>query len=109
MELQALLLSGKYQWDGKPPASEQDIAALIAASPAPLPADYIDLLRLSDGGTARLSGYPTYVRVWSARTAVADNRDYEVQERLPGFIGFGDNGGPDMVGFDTRGGEPYPV
>jgi hypothetical protein len=109
MELRALLLGGGHQWDGNPPASDGDIAALVAASAAPLPTAYLALLRLSDGGTAMLGGYPSYVRVWPARTAVEYNRDYEVQQWLPGFVGFGDNGGPDMVGFDTRNGQPYPV
>jgi hypothetical protein len=37
--------------------------------------------------------YPSYVRVWPAQTAIEYNRDYAVQ---------------DVVGFDTRQGEPYP-
>lgn len=109
MELRILILGGGHQWDGNPPASELDIDALMASSPAPLPAEYLTLLRLSDGGHASLSGYPGYVRVWSAKAAVEYNRGYEVRQWLPGLVGFGDNGGPDMVGFDTRRGEPYPV
>jgi hypothetical protein len=109
VELRALILGGGHQWDGNPPASEADIAALVAGSPVPLPAEYLALLRLSNGGTATLAGYPSYVRVWPARTAVEYNDGYEVQRWLPGFVGLGDNGGPDMVGFDTRAGEPYPV
>jgi hypothetical protein len=109
LDLETLLLAGGHRWDGNPPAAEQDLAALIAASPVPLPSEYLALLRLSDGGSASLAGYPSYVRVWPAQTAIEYNRDYEVQHWLPGFVGFGDNGGPDMVGFDTRQGEPYPV
>ena len=109
VDLRTLLLGGGHRWDAKPPVTEADLAALIAATSVPLPAAYLSLLRLSDGGTASLSGYPSYVRVWPARGAIEDNRDYEVQRWLPGFVGFGDNGGPDIVGFDTRRGEPYPV
>jgi SMI1/KNR4 family protein SUKH-1 len=109
MDLRTLLLGGGHQWDGNPPAAEDDIEALVSSSPAPLPSEYVALLRLSDGGQAQLSGYPSYVRIWSARTAIEYNRDYEVQQWLPGFVGFGDNGGPDMVGFDTRFGQPYRV
>jgi hypothetical protein len=109
VDLQTLLLSGRYHWDANPPATEEDLAALIAATPVPLPAEYLALLRLSNGGQATMLGYPSYVRIWSARTAIEFNRDYQVQKWLPGFVGFGDNGGPDMVGFDTRSGEPYPV
>ena len=109
MELRTLLLGGGHQWDGNPPATEEDVAALVAASPVPLPAAYLALLRLSDGGSASLSNYPGDVRIWSARTAVDYNDGYEVQRWHPGFIAFGDNEGPDMVGFDIRKGEPYPV
>ena len=109
MELSELLLSKCYQWDSRPAASEADIAALIEASRVPLPGDYLALLRLSNGGSAQISGYPNYVRIWPAKLAIENNKGYQVQKWLPGFIAFGDNGGPDMVGFDTRNGEPYPV
>lgn len=109
LELRSLLLGGGHQWDANAPATEDAIAALVSASPVPLPSEYLALLRLSDGGAASLSGYPGYVRIWAARTAVEHNRDYEVERWLPGFVGFGDNGGPDMVGFDTRSGKPYRV
>jgi hypothetical protein len=109
VDLRSLLLGGDYQWEGNPPATPEDIAALEAAFPVPLPADYLALLRLSDGGEAGLSGYPTYVRLWPALKVIDHNEGYQVSHWLPGFIGFGDNGGPDMVGFDTRHGEPYPV
>jgi hypothetical protein len=109
MDLRTLLLGGGHQWDGNPPAAEEDIAALVAFTPVALPPQYIALLRLSDGGYAQLSGYPGYARIWAARTALDYNRDYEVQRWLPGFVGFGDNGGPDMIGFDTRAGQPYRV
>jgi hypothetical protein len=102
-------MDGGHQWQGNLPASKEDIAVLLAASPAQLPAEYLELLRLNDGGHASMSGYPGYVRIWPARTAVEYSQDYEVQRWLPGFIAFGDNGGPDMVGFDTRKGEPYTV
>jgi hypothetical protein len=74
-----------------------------------LPASYLDFLRLSDGGHADMSGYPSYVRIWSARTVIQYNEGYEVKEFLPDFLGIGDNGGPDMLGFDLRAGQPYPM
>ena len=109
IDLQSLLLGGGYQWEANSPATEDAIAALVSACPVELPSEYLALLRLSDGGTASLSGYPSYVRIWPAQTAVEYNRDYEVERWLPGFVGFGDNGGPDMVGFDTRSSQPYRV
>ena len=109
MDIRSLILSGGFQWEGNPPAVPDDIAALEAAFPVPLPTDYLSLLRVSDGGEAELSGYPTYVRIWPALKSINYNDGYQVSHWLLGFIGIGDNGGPDMVGFDTRQGEPYPV
>lgn len=109
MELRAVVLGGEHQWDGNAPASPGDIADLVAWSPAPLPAEYLELLRLSNGGHASLAGYPSYSRIWPARTVVEYNRDYEVQRWVPGFVGFGDDGGPVLIGFDTRNGLPYPI
>lgn len=103
------LLGGGYQWDGNPPASPEAIAALTYWSPIPLPATYLELLRLSDGGYATRSTYPTYLRIWPARTVVEYNRGYRIQHWVPGLIGFADDGGPCFIGFDTRFGPPYPV
>jgi hypothetical protein len=40
---------------------------------------------------------------------VAHNDGYEVPRWVPGLIGFGDDGGPTLLAFDTRRGPPYPV
>jgi hypothetical protein len=109
MDLQTLLLNGRDRWDGNSPAAAEDVAALVSWCPVELPSEYLELLRSSDGGDAQLSGYPNYVRIWSARSAIEQNQAYEIQSWLPGFIGIGDNGGSELVGFDTRGGEPYRV
>src|SRR4051812_7238223 len=102
MQLREMLLGGRHQWHGMPPATPEAIGVLAAWSPAPLPPEYLDLLRISDGGEASLSGSPSYLRLWPARTVVESNLDYEVQRWVPGFVGVGDNGGPDIIGFDTR-------
>ncbi len=109
MNLQLLLLSGEYRWDANPMAAEADITALVSFCPVVLPSEYLELLRSSDGGDAQRSGYPSYVRFWSARMAIEYNQSYEIERWLPGFVGIGDNGGSELVGFDTRFGQPYRV
>lgn len=52
MDLQTLLLSGKYRWDGNSPATAEDMAALVSWCPVELPSEYLELLRSSDGGDA---------------------------------------------------------
>jgi hypothetical protein len=105
----ARLLGRDYSWDGNSPAGVDAVAELIAWSPAPLPAEYLDLLRLADGGHATRTEYPTYVRMWPARTVIEYNRDYEIQKRVPGLVGFGDDGGSCVLAFDTRSKTPYSV
>lgn len=107
--LEHLVLSGSYQWQAAPPATPAALADLIAAQRIVLPPLYRDLLRLSDGGDGFFAGEMSYIRVWSAALAVDYNRDYEIARYAPGFVGFGDNGGPEIISFDTRGGEPYPI
>ena len=96
--------------DGNPPASAADLAALAEWSPAPLPAEYLAYpSRLSMAGAP--PGRSTRATSGSgpARTVVESNRDYEVQRWVPGLVGFGDDGGPVFLAFDTRSGQPYPV
>lgn len=109
MNLQTLPFDEKDRWDGNSPATEEDLTALMSWCPVELPFEYLELLRSSDGGEAQLSGYPHYVRIWSARNAISQNLGYEIQSWLPEFIGIGDNGGSELVGFDTREGKPYRV
>jgi hypothetical protein len=100
---------GDHAWEGGPPADADVIQELADWSLGALPPEYLELLRLSDGGEGEFEGYPSYARLWPARTVIEYNQDYEVQRYLPGFIGFGDNGGPDLLLFDTRHGAPYPI
>jgi len=47
--------------------------------------------------------------VWSAEEVLERNRGYEVPGRLPGFFGFGSNGGGELLAFDMRRGQACPV
>jgi hypothetical protein len=103
------LLGGEFDWDGNPPPAADAIERLVGWFPVKPPAEYLDLLRKSDGGTAIRSIYPTYARLWSVDLVQENNEGYEVQEFAPGFVGFGDDGGEVILGFDTRTGPPYKV
>ena len=37
------------------------------------------------------------------------NVRYNVSEFLPGFFGFASNGGGELLAFDIRGQQPYPI
>ncbi len=40
---------------------------------------------------------------------LANNREYQLTEFLPGFFGFGSNGGGELLALDCRGRPPWPV
>ena len=96
-------LSNRCEWNGNPAAAEEDIAALVAWSAVRLPAEYLDLLRQSDGGSATRTQYPSYVRFWPAHAAVEYRRDYEGSAVGSGaWLRSRNDGGPVFVAFDTR-------
>jgi hypothetical protein len=47
--------------------------------------------------------------LWPAEEVVDYNQGYEVEMNIPGFFGFGSNGGGELFAFDTRQGKPWPV
>jgi hypothetical protein len=50
-----------------------------------------------------LSVEPGWFMLWPLAEIEQLNRDYHVQELLPGFLGFGSNGGGELLAFDSRG------
>lgn len=91
------------------PADPNAVAALSAAAPIELPDEYLSLLRVSNGGGGPLEVEPGWFHLWSAQEVVAANREYEVQERVPGLFGFGSNGGGELLAFDARQGPPWKI
>lgn len=96
-------------WQAEAPASEQRIAQLLQRSKLPLPADYLDFLRYSNGGNGFLIVQPYLFRLWPAEQVVDNNLDYQIPDYVPGFFGFGDNGGGEFFAFDTRTITPWQI
>jgi hypothetical protein len=109
MKIRELVHDTAYDWQGNAPATKDAISDLKRWAPVDLPKDYLDFLRVTDGGEGEFSCYPGYVRVWPAATVIDFNEGYEIQKWLPEFIGIGDNGGCDFVAFDMRSGDPFPL
>jgi hypothetical protein len=75
-----------------------------------LPSDYLDFLRFSDGGCGSLPVDPwRFDSLWKATELVEFNRNYQVPIYCPGFFAIGSTGGGDMIAFDMRGAQPWPV
>jgi hypothetical protein len=96
-------------WQAKAPASEESIEQLLQRSKLLLPADYLDFLRYSNGGDGFLIVQPYYFRLWPAEQTVDNNLDYQIPDYVPGFFGFGDNGGGEFFAFDTRTAAPWRI
>ena len=87
-------------WTQPKPATEAAIRNLVKSADFDLPADHLAFLRKSDGGEGDLGVEPGWIVLWSANELVDANRDYCVSEFMPGFFGFGSNGGGEMFAFD---------
>jgi hypothetical protein len=85
-------------WNRHPPAEARDVEALREELPA-LPESFLAFLRLSNGGEGELADEPGWFQLWPAEEVVSRNRDYGVDEFLPGFIGFGSDGGGELLAF----------
>jgi hypothetical protein len=96
-------------WQPAPPASETALAALREQAPTSLPAAYLAQLAVSDGGEGDLGVEPGWIAVWPCEEVISSNAGYSVPEFLRGFVGFGSNGGGELLAFDLRGEEPYPI
>jgi hypothetical protein len=74
-----------------------------------LPQSYLAQLASSNGGEGSLGVEPGWISLWPAETVIAMNSRYSITDFLPGFFGFGSNGGGELFAFDARGAEPYPI
>ena len=96
-------------WRPAPHAEPKALAALRDGAGVPLPASYLDQLAASNGGEGELGVDPGWIRFWPAEEVIPSNAGYRVPEFLPGFIGFGSNGGGELLAHDVRGDEPFPI
>jgi len=69
----------------------------------PLPKDYLSYIEAGGSDSGFTDGDPGYFQLWSPQEVEELNRDYRAQEFAPGFIGFGSDGGGEMLAFDMAG------
>ncbi|HEU6450555.1 MAG TPA: SMI1/KNR4 family protein [Gemmatimonadaceae bacterium] len=98
MSLEILIRDSGPEWTREEPASEEAVALLAAELPQ-LPPDYLAFLKLSNGGEGELGVEPGWFALWRAEEVAEMNAEYQVPEFLPGFVGFGSNGGGEMLAF----------
>jgi hypothetical protein len=68
-----------------------------------LPKDYRDYVEGGGADAAFTDGDPGYFQLWPTSEIEQWNKDYQVEEYAPGFLGFGSDGGGEMLAFDRAG------
>lgn len=104
----SMLEGREWHWMGG--ASAQTLEELRAAAPDELPAGYLQLLSMSDGGEGPLPVHPLNLCLDPAHEVIArlGNGNYG-QPEFTDFLIFGGNGGGEYLALDMRGGAPWPV
>ncbi len=82
-------------------ASDEQIEALKAICPFPLPDSYLALLTESDGAEAGLSVDPLWLVIYDAAEVIAIATSGAFAEHVPGTFLFGGNGGGEAFAFET--------
>lgn len=86
-------------------ASKEALQSLTEAIGVSLPGEYLDWMRISNGGEGFL-GPVSYLMLWPAEEIRERNHRLEVSKLMPGFVLFASNGGDAAYAFDTRSGAP---
>ena len=68
-----------------------------------IPPDYISYLAGDGPKEGALTVEPGWFQLWPSSEIEQRNRDYEVEEFAPEFLGFGSSGGGEMLAFDEHG------
>jgi hypothetical protein len=109
MNILDILQDPTTKWEREPPAEIAAVQRLVAESKVELPETYIALLHYSNGGEGELGVDPGWFQLWPVEQVIELNQLYEVEANVPGFFGFGSDGGGEMLAFDMRGGKPWKV
>ena len=68
-----------------------------------VPKEYVDYLEKGGRMESLTRDEPGYFILWPLTDIEKMNADYQVAEFMPGFLGFGSDGGGEMLVFDVAG------
>lgn len=95
--------------DTRPGASEEALVTMTEDLGTALPADYLDLLRFSNGAEGSVgSADGSYLILWPAEEIAVANREYGIREDHPELVVFGKDAATAAYAFDTSR-RPMPV
>jgi hypothetical protein len=109
MELLDILSDPDARWAREPAARPESLRRLRVGARYPLPASYLAFLAFSNGGEGALAVGPGWFVIWPAEEVLESNQGYQVEKELPGFFGFGSDGGGELFAFDTRSPQPWKI
>lgn len=104
-----ILSDPKREWQGSAPASETQIQELENVLGVSLPSEYIELLRLNNGGEGELTLSPFWFQLFDVESVITNASDDFYKTEFPGILFFGGNGGLESIGFDMRVKQPWPI
>lgn len=94
--------SSAFEWN--PPATPAEIALAEDEHGRPLPAAYVALVTVYNGGFT-----PSSLSILEVGEIVQRNADYEVSEYMPGYLMIGDDGGGTAILLNEGDGRIYEV
>ena len=68
-----------------------------------IPKEYLDYLRSGKPNEGFLSIEPGYFQLWPEEDICLMNTNYKIDKNIPGYIGFGSNGGEELFVFNNTG------
>jgi hypothetical protein len=83
-----------------PGVSEEELNKLCSALSFPLPSDYIDFLKFSNGANGFIGD--NFLQIWRAEDLRPLNEGYSVKLDTQSLFLFGSDGGGEGYGFDYR-------
>jgi hypothetical protein len=92
--------------DVRAPATDATIAEFNRGFGRKLPADYEQFVRAMNGGEGWIGD--AYACLWKVEELIPSNKDYGVDDSVPGLLLFGTNGANEAFAFDTRD-DPWSV
>ncbi len=109
MRILHILQDSTATWNREAPAKPKSLRKLVTEAWVELPEEYLALLGYSNGGEGQLGIEPGWFQLWPAEDVIDLNKACNIEEYLPGFFGFGSNGGGEMLAFDTRSVKPWKI
>jgi len=109
MKVRDILQQPGREWHAEAPAAEIDVAVLVSKAKVELPSEYLDLLRLSNGGEGPLALPPLCFQLYAVKECINLCLNQEILKRFPTLLFFGSNGGLESIAFDLREGPPWRI